>query len=100
MQISWDKEARFRLPVAAWRDMMDHYYPNSAWLRLRRDTFERLADYKRRHAASPRWDQTIEQLVPAPNRDGGAMNRSPASKPIANAVLYEGYALYPYRPAR
>ena len=25
--ISWDKEARFRLPVKVWRDMMDTYYP-------------------------------------------------------------------------
>ena len=40
-QISWDKEAPFKLPVSTWRDMMDHYYPNSAWLCLRRDVFER-----------------------------------------------------------
>ncbi len=31
-QISWDKECRYRLPVKVWREMMDHYYPNSAWL--------------------------------------------------------------------
>ena len=30
-QISWQKEARYRLPVRLWRDMMELYYPNSAW---------------------------------------------------------------------
>ena len=40
--ISWDKEARFNLPVKVWRDMMDTYYPNTAWICLRRDVFERL----------------------------------------------------------
>jgi len=40
--IPWDKEARFRLPVKAWHEMMDIYYPNGAWLCLRRDVFERI----------------------------------------------------------
>ena len=41
-QIGWDKEARFPASRHLWREMMDHYYPNSAWLRLRRDAFDRL----------------------------------------------------------
>ena len=36
-QIPWDKEARFWLPVWVWKEMIDLYYPNSAWLCLRRD---------------------------------------------------------------
>ena len=35
-RISWEKEAEFRLPVRLWKEMMDHYFPNSAWIRLRR----------------------------------------------------------------
>jgi hypothetical protein len=35
--ISWDKESRFRLPVAVWKEVMDIHYPNRAWLSLRRD---------------------------------------------------------------
>lgn len=62
-QISWDKEAQFRLPVSVWRNMMDHYYPNTAWLCLRRDIFERLYSYKLAHAFST-WDQAIESLIP------------------------------------
>ena len=62
-QIGWDREARFRLPSKVWREMMDHYYPNSAWLRLRRDAFERLYAYKRRHGMAT-WEEAIESLLP------------------------------------
>src|SRR5271154_5592147 len=47
--ISWEKETRCRLPLKIWRDMMDLYYPNVAWLSLRRDVFEQLHEYKVRH---------------------------------------------------
>ncbi|HMF76892.1 MAG TPA: DUF6084 family protein [Bryobacteraceae bacterium] len=62
-QIDWNKEARFRLPSKIWREMMDHYYPNSAWLRLRRDAFERLYEYKRRRGIAT-WEEAIESLLP------------------------------------
>jgi len=60
--ISWDKETRFRLPVKLWREMMDLYYPNSAWLCLRRDVFERLQEYKVRRGI-PTWEQMLESLL-------------------------------------
>lgn len=59
--ISWEKEAKFRVPVRVWRDLMDHYYPNSAWLRLSRDSFDRLADYKRQHAI-PTWEAALDRI--------------------------------------
>jgi Family of unknown function (DUF6084) len=62
--IPWDKEARFRLPIKAWDKMMEIYYPNSAWLCLRRDVFERLYQYKVEHAI-PTWEQALERLLPA-----------------------------------
>jgi len=61
--IPWDKEARFRLPLKAWTEMMDIYYPNSAWLCLRRDVFERLYQYKVQRGI-PTWEQTLENLLP------------------------------------
>jgi len=61
--ISWTKEARFRLPVAAWREVMAAYYPNSAWLCLGRDTFDRLYGYKVK-SGTPTWEQTIDRLLP------------------------------------
>jgi hypothetical protein len=61
--IPWDKEARFRLPVKAWRDMMEIYYPNTAWLCLRRDVFERMYQYKVERGI-PTWEQALERLLP------------------------------------
>ncbi len=62
-QISWDKEARYRLPVLVWKAMMDAYYPNTAWLCLRRDVFERLVRYKTQRGL-PTFEQTLESLLP------------------------------------
>ncbi|MDR3638154.1 MAG: DUF6084 family protein [Isosphaeraceae bacterium] len=63
-QISWEKEADFRLPGATWRDLMEHYYPNSAWLCLRKDVFDRLDRYRRDHGLAS-WEQTLERLLAA-----------------------------------
>ncbi|MGC1646147.1 MAG: DUF6084 family protein [Candidatus Sulfotelmatobacter sp.] len=62
--ISWEKETRFNMPVKVWRDMMDSYYPNTAWLCLRRDIFERLYGYKVRHGI-PTWEQALEEMLQA-----------------------------------
>jgi hypothetical protein len=61
-QIPWDRESHFRLPVRVWREMMDIYYPNSAWLCLRRDVFDRLYQYKVRRGI-PTWEQALEKLL-------------------------------------
>lgn len=60
--ISWEKEARFRLPLKVWKQVIDEYYPNTAWLCLRRDAFERLYDYKVRHGI-PTWEAVIERVL-------------------------------------
>lgn len=62
--ISWSKETRFRLPVQTWRAMMENYYPNSAWLCLQKDVFERLYKYKMRHGI-PTWEAALERLLAA-----------------------------------
>jgi Family of unknown function (DUF6084) len=62
--ISWSKETRFRLPVETWRAMMETYYPNSAWLCLRKDVFERLYEYKMRQGI-PTWEAALERLLAA-----------------------------------
>lgn len=61
-QIPWELEASFRLPVAVWKDMMNRYFPNSAWLRLRKDVFDRLYAYKARNAL-PTWEDALERLM-------------------------------------
>lgn len=61
--ISWDQEAKFRLPLQVWRDMMDAYYPNGAWLHVRRDVFDRLSRYKMQRGI-PTWEQALESVLP------------------------------------
>jgi hypothetical protein len=63
-QIPWDREARFSLPVRVWKQMMDIYYPNSAWLSIRKDVFDRLYGYKRRRGI-PTWEDTLERVLSA-----------------------------------
>jgi hypothetical protein len=61
-QISWDQECVYRMPVKVWAELMNHHYPNSAWLSLGRDVFDKLTTFKRRHGLLT-WDQTIERLL-------------------------------------
>jgi len=62
--ISWDKEAKYRLPLKVWKALMDMYYPNSAWLTLQRDTFEKLYQYKVREGI-PTWEEALERALNA-----------------------------------
>jgi hypothetical protein len=63
-QIPWDREARFRLPVATWRELVDRYFPNAGWLRLRRDTLDALMRMKARRALVT-WDDVLAELLRA-----------------------------------
>lgn len=42
--------------------MMEHYFPNSAWLRLRKDVFDQLYAYKAQQGL-PTWEATLENLL-------------------------------------
>ncbi len=61
-QIPWDIEAPYRLPVSVWREAMNYHFPNTAWLRLHKDTFDELYRFKTRRAVTT-WDQAVEQLL-------------------------------------
>jgi hypothetical protein len=63
-QIPWDREARLRLPVRTWRALVDRYFPNSGWLRLRRDTLDALLRVKARRALVT-WDDVLAELLRA-----------------------------------
>jgi hypothetical protein len=62
VRIGWDTEAEFRMPVRVWKDLMDHYFPDTAWLRLGRDVFDRLCDYRIRHTLHG-WDDVVGALL-------------------------------------
>ena len=40
--IPWSKSIDFRMPVSVWRETITHYYPGTAWIAMRTDTFEAL----------------------------------------------------------
>ena len=60
--ISWEQEAKYRLAVKTWREMMDTYYPNAVWLNVRRDVFDRLNAYKTQRGI-PTWEQALECML-------------------------------------
>ncbi|WP_067180422.1 DUF6084 family protein [Microtetraspora niveoalba] len=61
-RVPWDTEARFTMPVRVWKDLMDHYFPGSAWLRLDRSVFDRLYAYRVRNTL-PGWDDVVSALL-------------------------------------
>ena len=61
-QIPWDREASYKVPVPTWKQMMDSFYGDSAWIALRRDVFDRLQDYKARNAIHS-WEALFESIL-------------------------------------
>lgn len=61
-QVPWSKEARYQLPVSVWRDAIDAHFPNSAWIRMSRQTLDELQRFKSRQAL-PTWDATLAALL-------------------------------------
>jgi hypothetical protein len=60
--VPWACSAEFRLPVATWRDLVEHYYPRTTWVALHHDTLARLQEEKRRRAL-PTLDAAVSQLL-------------------------------------
>jgi hypothetical protein len=61
-QVPWDLEARFRMPVAVWRDLMEAHFPGSEWVRMRRDTVEALANFRHVRGLTS-WDDAVDTLL-------------------------------------
>ena len=61
-RVPWEKEAAFRLPVRLWREVMDRYFPGSAWIRLQRESLDALQRFKAEHAL-PTWDDALAALL-------------------------------------
>ncbi|MFI5798478.1 DUF6084 family protein [Streptomyces sp. NPDC051677] len=60
--VPWDREAAFRMPVTAWREMVEQHFPGCGWIRLPRDAMDALLAYRSRHAL-PSWEATVEALL-------------------------------------
>lgn len=61
-QVPWDSDTRYAMPVTVWKQMIDLYYPNTAWIRMDRDQLEILADYRSRHGLTT-WEETVQRLL-------------------------------------
>jgi hypothetical protein len=61
-RIPWSAEATFDLPVAVWHELLDLYYPNTTWLTLRMDSFERLQAYRASRGLLT-WEQALDALL-------------------------------------
>ena len=44
--IPWSKSIEFRMPASVWRETIAHYYPGTAWIAVRAQTFDALQKAK------------------------------------------------------
>ena len=61
-QVPWSCTARWRMPVAAWRRVMDAYYPGGGWVRLQTETLDALASRKAQRGDHS-FDDTVRALL-------------------------------------
>jgi len=59
--VPWSCEARYPLPVTIWREAMDAFFPNAAWIRVGRELFDELRRFKIA-TGLPTWDAVLERL--------------------------------------
>lgn len=59
-----DREASFGLPVAEWRAAIDRHFPGSAWMRLSRESFDRLNAYRSQRMLAS-WEAVVDDLLAA-----------------------------------
>ncbi|MEA2666884.1 MAG: hypothetical protein QOI11_3828 [Candidatus Eremiobacteraeota bacterium] len=59
--VPWNCDARYRLPVAVYRAAMDAFFPDSAWIRIDRATFDELYRFKTA-GGFPTWERAIARL--------------------------------------
>ena len=60
-RLSWQSEAAYALPVRVWKETMESYFRGTAWVRLSKESFDRLSAYKSRNALAS-WDEALEAL--------------------------------------
>jgi hypothetical protein len=60
--VPWNKSIDFRMPVSVWRETIEHYYPNTAWIAVRAQTLEALQREKLGRGLAT-LDATLDQLL-------------------------------------
>jgi Family of unknown function (DUF6084) len=62
--VPWTKSIDFRMPVSVWRETVEYYYPNTAWMAVRTPTLATLQARKRALGLAT-LDETVEALLDA-----------------------------------
>ncbi len=60
--VPWSATARFEMPIAAWRAMIDEHYPGAGWIRLHEDTLQAL-NARRAARGLPSFDACLIELL-------------------------------------
>jgi hypothetical protein len=60
--VPWSCSAEYRLPVQTWRELIEHYYPRTGWIALRRETLDALGREKTERAL-PTFDACVAELL-------------------------------------
>jgi len=60
--VPWDLDATYRMPAGVWHAAMDQFFPGGGWLRLQRETIDRLQAFRGQHAVIS-WDEAIGLLL-------------------------------------
>jgi hypothetical protein len=61
-RLSWETDADYRMPVRVWKETMERYFRGTAWVRVRKESFDRLSAYKSRNALAS-WDDALDALL-------------------------------------
>lgn len=86
-QVPWHAEARCELPPSVWSTLMDQYFPDEGWLRLRRAVIDDLIRFKAARGLAT-WDETIRALLAAGDGSvvsGGAL--APGGAVVSEVAL-------------
>ena len=62
VKVPWECSTGFAMPVATWREMVDHYYPHTGWVALGDETMEALRARKAERGLHS-FDATVTELL-------------------------------------
>ncbi len=97
-QIPWHKDCTFPLPVATWRQLVDLYWPGQRLAPAAHATpSTRAAPSDGSGAACATGTRTARRCSIGASLVSDPTTTFDRAAPIADAVLWEGYVLYPYR---
>jgi hypothetical protein len=75
-QIPWNSDVVYRMPAKVWREAIDTFFPNSAWIRVPSATLDALARFKSGQGL-PTWEEAFDLLL---------AGREHSDRPLANAL--------------